>query len=197
MATNDRGLDSEYRVYPRLWSLAIILAIGLFGTLIHLIGGLLKEVIPPGWMPLINGLLFFGVLVAVIRVFSRQPVRAVALLTWKAAFRFRLFIVITVLLLAAVVGLPILIKDDGTARGFTQILLTYTLSSITGLLVSQSPREVVIRAADGIDVTVPAAEVEQLAKQPVSLMPADLAATLSADELVDVVAWMETLRSPQ
>ena len=38
------------------------------------------------------------------------------------------------LLLAAVVGLPILIKDDGTARGFTQILLTYTLSAITALL---------------------------------------------------------------
>ena len=59
---------------------------------------------------------------------------AIAWLTWKAAFRFRLFPVITVLLLVAVVGLPVLIKDDGTARGFTQILLTYTLSAITGLL---------------------------------------------------------------
>jgi len=37
-------------------------------------------------------------------------------------------------LLATVVGLPILIKDDGSARGFTQILLTYTLSVITALL---------------------------------------------------------------
>jgi hypothetical protein len=32
------------------------------------------------------------------------------------------------------VGLPLLIKDDGTARGFTQIILTYTLSTITALL---------------------------------------------------------------
>ncbi len=63
-----------------------------------------------------------------------QRLFAIAWLTWKAAFRFRLFIVIAVLLLAAVVGLPILIKDDGTARGFTQILLTYTLTTITGLL---------------------------------------------------------------
>ncbi len=55
-------------------------------------------------------------------------------LTWKAAFRFRLFLVVAVLLLAAVVGLPLLIKDDGTARGFTQIVLTYTLSTITALL---------------------------------------------------------------
>ncbi|HOB32663.1 MAG TPA: ABC transporter permease [Verrucomicrobiota bacterium] len=59
---------------------------------------------------------------------------AVAGLTWKAAFRFKLFLVIAVLLLGAVIGLPVLIKDDGTARGFTQILLTYTLSTITGLL---------------------------------------------------------------
>jgi hypothetical protein len=63
-----------------------------------------------------------------------QQLLAMAWLTWKAAFRFRLFIVMTVLLLASVVGLPLLIKDDGTARGFTQILLTYTLSVIAALL---------------------------------------------------------------
>jgi hypothetical protein len=63
-----------------------------------------------------------------------QPLLAIAWLTWKAAFRFRLFLVVAVLLLGAVVGLPLLIKDDGTARGFTQIVLTYTLSAITALL---------------------------------------------------------------
>jgi len=63
-----------------------------------------------------------------------QRLLAIVWLTWKAAFRFRLFLVITVLLLVSVVGLPVLIKDDGTARGFTQILLTYTLSVIAALL---------------------------------------------------------------
>jgi len=63
-----------------------------------------------------------------------QRILAIAGLTWKAAFRFRLFLVIAGLLLAAVVGLPLLLKDDGTARGFTQILITYTLSVITALL---------------------------------------------------------------
>ena len=63
-----------------------------------------------------------------------QRLLAIAWLTWKAAFRFRLFLVVAVLLLAAVVGLPFLLKDDGTARGFTQILITYTLSVITALL---------------------------------------------------------------
>jgi hypothetical protein len=63
-----------------------------------------------------------------------QRVFAICWLTWKAAFRFRLFLVISVLLLGAVVGLPLLLKDDGTAQGFTQILLTYTLTTITALL---------------------------------------------------------------
>ncbi|MGB8852685.1 MAG: PVC-type heme-binding CxxCH protein [Pirellulales bacterium] len=67
--------------------------------------------------------------------------------------------------------------------------------SLTGLLVSQSPTEVVIRGADGIDTTTPAGGIDELVKQPVSLMPADLAATLSVQELVDVVAWLETLKA--
>ena len=69
--------------------------------------------------------------------------------------------------------------------------------SFTGLLISQSPEKIVIRGADSIDVTLSAAEVEELVKQPVSLMPADLATTLSTDELVDLVAWLETLRVTQ
>ncbi len=63
-----------------------------------------------------------------------QKVAAIAWLTWKAAFRVRLFLVLAVLLLGAVVALPLLLKDDGTARGFTQILLTYTLACISALL---------------------------------------------------------------
>ena len=53
-----------------------------------------------------------------------QRIFAILKLTWKAAFRYRLFWVLVFLLLGAVVALPLIIKDDGTARGFTQILLT-------------------------------------------------------------------------
>src|SRR2546426_7841979 len=63
-----------------------------------------------------------------------QRVFAITWLTVKAAFRFRLVVVLATVLLAGVILLPLVIKDDGTARGFTQILLTYTLSLITGLL---------------------------------------------------------------
>lgn len=63
-----------------------------------------------------------------------RRVFAVAWLTLQAAFRYRLVQVLAGLLVMAVVGLPAVIKHDGTAEGFTQILLTYTLGSITVLL---------------------------------------------------------------
>lgn len=63
-----------------------------------------------------------------------QRILAICWLTIKAAFRFRLVLTLAVILLGSVVVLPLIIKDDGTARGFTQILLTYTLSLITTLL---------------------------------------------------------------
>jgi len=63
-----------------------------------------------------------------------QPFFAIARLTLKAAFRYRLVQILAVLLLGAVVGLPVIIKHDGTAQGFTHFLLTDTLGSITTLL---------------------------------------------------------------
>ncbi|MFM8633593.1 MAG: PVC-type heme-binding CxxCH protein [Planctomycetia bacterium] len=65
---------------------------------------------------------------------------------------------------------------------------------ITGLLVSQAPDQVVMKGPDGIEATIARGEIEELTKLPVSLMPSDLAATLSAEELVDLVTWLETLR---
>lgn len=63
-----------------------------------------------------------------------QRIGAMASLTIKAAFRLRLVVVLLGLLVAAVFVLPSVIKHDGTARGFTQIVLTYSLASITGIL---------------------------------------------------------------
>jgi hypothetical protein len=64
----------------------------------------------------------------------KQRLLSIAFLTVKAAFRFRLVVVLAALLLGVVIALPALIKHDGSARGFAQIVLTYTLGSITTLL---------------------------------------------------------------
>lgn len=63
-----------------------------------------------------------------------QAFLAIARLTFKAAFRFRLVPLLAALLLASVFLLPAVIKHDGSARGFTQIVLTYTLGLITAVL---------------------------------------------------------------
>jgi len=61
-------------------------------------------------------------------------VLAIARLTLKSALGYRLFWVMAALLVAAVVGLPLVLKDVDTAEGLAEILLTYTLSAITVLL---------------------------------------------------------------
>src|SRR5687768_18608011 len=63
-----------------------------------------------------------------------RRILAISFLTIRAAFRFRVVLVMTLLLIGGVVILPLIIKDDGTARGFTQIILTYTLALTTTLL---------------------------------------------------------------
>jgi len=63
-----------------------------------------------------------------------KRILVIARLTWKSAFRYRLFWIMAVLLLTAVVGLPLALQADGTAQGLAQIVLTYTLGSITALL---------------------------------------------------------------
>jgi ABC-type transport system involved in multi-copper enzyme maturation permease subunit len=65
---------------------------------------------------------------------SLQGLLAITHITLKAAVRFRLVLVLLALLMIAVVALPVIIKHDGSAQGFTQILITYTLSAITALL---------------------------------------------------------------
>jgi hypothetical protein len=63
-----------------------------------------------------------------------NKILTIAGLTWKSAFRYRLIWIMVALLVGAVVGLPLLLEDDGTAKGLTQILLTYTLTAVGTLL---------------------------------------------------------------
>jgi len=75
--------------------------------------------------------------------------------------------------------------------------LTADGRSVTGLLISRSPTETILRAADGNDVRLESEGIDELVRQPVSLMPADLATALTADELVDLVAYLQTLRKKE
>ena len=68
--------------------------------------------------------------------------------------------------------------------------------SLVGLIVSESESTVVLRDANGKDYTIPVADIDGRSKSLVSLMPENLVAALTEDELVDVVAFLKTLQTP-
>ena len=65
----------------------------------------------------------------------------------------------------------------------------------TGLLVNQIDQKLTIKTAQGILKSFSRAEVEAIEPSPVSLMPANLQQLLTTDELIDVVAYLTTLKS--
>lgn len=65
---------------------------------------------------------------------------------------------------------------------------------VSGLLISKSAEQVVLRDANAIEHTLPMDSIEELRKLPISLMPADLQKTMSAQDLVDVVEYLQTLK---
>lgn len=83
---------------------------------------------------LVQLLTAFGLFRFISETVLGKRITGVAAITIKAAFRFRLILALAALLLVTVVGLPLIIKDDGTATGFAQILLTYTLGTIAALM---------------------------------------------------------------
>ena len=66
--------------------------------------------------------------------------------------------------------------------------------SISGLLVSESESTVTIRDANGKDYPIPVKDVEKRAKSLVSLMPEDSVRALTEQELLDLVAFLATLK---
>ncbi|MEX2187435.1 MAG: PVC-type heme-binding CxxCH protein [Pirellulales bacterium] len=89
----------------------------------------------------------------------------------------------------------ILFPSAGIAHSYE----TYTLrledgSVVTGLLVSKTPEEIVIKGEDALNRTFKADEVDEMKKQPISIMPADLQKLMTVDELVDVAEYLTTLR---
>ncbi len=63
-----------------------------------------------------------------------------------------------------------------------------------GILVSQTDAEFQIKTAEAIVRKIPREEVSEFKKSTISLMPADLQKALTAQNLVDVVEYMTTLK---
>jgi putative heme-binding domain-containing protein len=77
----------------------------------------------------------------------------------------------------------------------TTLVVTDDGLSHSGMLVSQSDAEVKLKDENGIVRAIPVAKIEEMSKSDVSMMPSDIQRLLSAEELVDVVEYMATLKA--
>ena len=78
-------------------------------------------------------------------------------------------------------------------ESYVAVLADGTL--VTGLLISRTPESVTIRNPEAIDRKIAVGDIEELKKQTISLMPADLQKLMTAADLVDVVEYLTTLRA--
>jgi len=67
-------------------------------------------------------------------------------------------------------------------------------SVVTGLKINETGDEVILRDAKGIDRKLAKKEIEEIKKSDKSLMPDNLHEALSEGDLVDLVAYLETLK---
>ncbi|MCI0682329.1 MAG: c-type cytochrome [Gemmataceae bacterium] len=89
----------------------------------------------------------------------------------------------------------ILYPSAGISHNFeTWIAETTKGEIIQGVMISQTPADVVLKDKDALLRTFKRNELEDLVKSPISLMPADLHKNLTTQDLADVVEYMLTLR---
>ena len=75
-------------------------------------------------------------------------------------------------------------------------VVTTSEVTVTGLLVGETPDSITLRDANGKDTTIPKKEFAgEVRKLKTSIMPEDIIAALTEDELVDLVAYLETLKT--
>jgi hypothetical protein len=68
--------------------------------------------------------------------------------------------------------------------------------TVGGLLVEETANHVTLRDANGKDTRFGRKDVVEKEKSPTSLMPSDIAQTLTENELTDMVEYLTTLKTP-
>ncbi|MDW8222940.1 MAG: c-type cytochrome, partial [Gemmatales bacterium] len=90
----------------------------------------------------------------------------------------------------------ILYPDRAIADQFIQwIIETKQGVAVQGILVEETPDYLVLRDANGKDWKITKQDIMERAKSPRSLMPSDLLQYMSEQDLVDLVEFLQTLRS--
>ncbi|MBI1903119.1 MAG: NPCBM/NEW2 domain-containing protein [Planctomycetia bacterium] len=89
----------------------------------------------------------------------------------------------------------ILYPSAGISHNYeTHSLLLSDGTTVTGIITSETAQGLSIKNNEGLVHTFRPNEIEQKEKQKISLMPADLQKLMSAQDLLDVVEYMATLK---
>jgi putative membrane-bound dehydrogenase-like protein len=89
----------------------------------------------------------------------------------------------------------ILNPSAGIAPEFTMwVLETKTQGDVIGVISEDTPQRVVVRTDATEEVRLKPAEIKARRKSRLSMMPEDLPTTMTDQQLVDVLAYLETLR---
>ena len=91
--------------------------------------------------------------------------------------------------------MSILDPSAGISHNYeSYILVTAEGTVLTGIKVSDSATQITIKTAEAVERTFAKEDLEEVIKQPTSLMPEDLQKNLSAKDLVDLVEYLKTLK---
>jgi len=89
----------------------------------------------------------------------------------------------------------IIYPSAGISHNYEAYSLVLTSgTTVNGLITSETDDSISIKSDDAIVRTFKMAEVEEKLKQKISLMPADLQKVMTAQEIADVVGYMQTLK---
>jgi putative heme-binding domain-containing protein len=90
----------------------------------------------------------------------------------------------------------ILLPSKAIADQFIQWRVeTKNGQDITGLLIEETKESLLLRDANAKDHRIPIANIESRAKSTVSIMPENIVAALTEDELIDLVEYLATLNT--
>ncbi len=91
----------------------------------------------------------------------------------------------------------ILDPSAGVSHNYETFAITLNSGNVlSGIVVSRSDEEVVVRNAEGIDRVIAVSEIDEIIKTGVSLMPSDLQKVMTVQDLVNVVAYLTQLKKP-
>lgn len=89
----------------------------------------------------------------------------------------------------------ILYPSAGISHNYeTWSIITESGNQVSGLKISETAESITIKNTEAIVRTVKREDIDDLVKQDISLMPADIQKLMTAQELVDVVDYLQTLK---